>query len=1524
MNTQTTVRLRFGRTLVFLSSCMLAGPVAAAGIHNTSAKICQGATGGAWAVASVGGIATPPTFPVTRTSFNSIAYGANIALKFCPPVINAPPTAKKDPDSSSTGHECYATFHQSKTADYYSNLYGASLWNKRNLDWGDLGKPYVYDFNTGAYVRVVDPARRMDVDNVFKTHHFIHIPDSYSPGDIQLPIGYNRVQWRADANISSADIALPIILLYVFPAGNEDAEKAIVKSTPEVEEEGAKLAEKVVEGSAGNGTASKLVPKWLTKNLAEAARDEAIGQATNPLNWLATQVGHQDLFNGFRSGLFFPRRDLVSLGIAVNTDEQEVWVYDNDPPTLASNTDPNTFPDDLKPLVSYDPNTGTYYVEATGPGLADASVAQMAKYLLIAHDVCQGNRRALDPLRLSGAGIAPTPAIWHPGDLGSFQWQVQDSGPNHNGQPNLSNVVTQKFGVRDTHPPILIAPPSKVVEIDPGTSTTIALGAPRYFDLADYTPEVSNSLGADSITVTQPGINTIDWTATDNSGNSSTQEQLINVKLTGTNTAPMANDQSVNAVSYEPVDIVLTGYDADVDPNSGRHDPLSFTIKDKPIHGHFIAPLLPYFIDDYRLGKQSLKFANDPQQSDPTGFCTSQSTSYTGQWQMQYPYNASWITVNDDGSTVVYDQGNIICFDSGIDSANAQRLAMFDVNGNLVNSTPIGDIFVNSVYMDWITKGIYVAFNTDPGTGNIAYYDKNFTKLGNIDTTQTPNQFANPVAITADHQGIVYIANNNQIAAFQGPTSEATLSTYINYKFLGMIADYTDPVPTVTGTIKSMATDTQNNLYVSMDNRVLKYSASSISIDPTTQAVSFTKGAFIGWMGACDSNLTNTTYACDTVKHVSLGFACKDSLCGNNGGVTTGALPGQFNDTRGLAVDPHDILYVSDYNNSRIQRFTADGAFAGLAKSSGAGYGFILGDFGNPENITVNSDHLYILNKYLLHSLKTTPVTPIDDTSARVTYQSDNNFVGTDNFSFEVTDGLASDLGNVALNITRNYRPPEVSVPPSYTLDEDGSVNVTLVGTDPDGSLDVLSYTIFTQPKHGTLSGTGADLVYTPDPYYYGTDSFSYQVSDGMYSSAPATVTLTVNPVPHAPQVSAPATQAEGLGFNFYFPVEVFDPDQDEALLVSVDWGDGSSDRSGVLVDQNGVPVAAGDVIQSDGSVMAGLESSSGGPVVALNTNGKANPSFHHAYASSGDHVATICVTDQMQTNPDATQQPSAASHPPVCTTTTFSVSLQADLLMSISAAPGHAAPGDRTQFTLSVTNRPFDVTVTEVAQGAAASNIMISGHGSNLLTTTSVTGSQGHCSVANGQFNCSLGTLAYGSSASISLRDTISPLAPGNARLSLFANRTATAVAALDSEISGYVSIDPSGYAPHLFRLGSSHGSTNGGDVITITGRNFDALARVDFGTYAATAVSVLDSTHITLTTPAQPAGVVDVVVTNSDGQSSTLTGAFRYLDPQTASGSGGCSISDADDGVFDPSFFVMLFVAAAYLLRRRRDHAG
>jgi uncharacterized repeat protein (TIGR01451 family) len=79
---------------------------------------------------------------------------------------------------------------------------------------------------------------------------------------------------------------------------------------------------------------------------------------------------------------------------------------------------------------------------------------------------------------------------------------------------------------------------------------------------------------------------------------------------------------------------------------------------------------------------------------------------------------------------------------------------------------------------------------------------------------------------------------------------------------------------------------------------------------------------------------------------------------------------------------------------------------------------------------------------------------------------------------------------------------------------------------------------------------------------------------------------------------------------------------------------------------------------------------------------------------------------------------------------------------------------------------------------------------------------------------------------------------------------------------------------------LSPNHGPAAGGTAVTITGSGFvsgGSLA-VTFGGTAATAVTVVNASTITCTTPAHASGVVDVLLTNGDGQPTTATSAFTY----------------------------------------------
>ena len=145
----------------------------------------------------------------------------------------------------------------------------------------------------------------------------------------------------------------------------------------------------------------------------------------------------------------------------------------------------------------------------------------------------------------------------------------------------------------------------------------------------------------------------------------------------------------------------------------------------------------------------------------------------------------------------------------------------------------------------------------------------------------------------------------------------------------------------------------------------------------------------------------------------------------------------------------------------------------------------------------------------------------LSGTAPALTYTPAPDYHGPDSFTFTVSDGQATSApATVSLTVTSVEDVP-VAAAQSRVTEEDTAVALTLSGTDGDG--DSLSFSLVTSPAHGTLSGMGPDLTYTPAPDYHGPDSFTFAVSDGKATSAPATVSLTVSAVNDAPMATAQA-----------------------------------------------------------------------------------------------------------------------------------------------------------------------------------------------------------------------------------------------------------------------------------------------------------------------------------------------------------------------------------------------------------------
>lgn len=90
---------------------------------------------------------------------------------------------------------------------------------------------------------------------------------------------------------------------------------------------------------------------------------------------------------------------------------------------------------------------------------------------------------------------------------------------------------------------------------------------------------------------------------------------------------------------------------------------------------------------------------------------------------------------------------------------------------------------------------------------------------------------------------------------------------------------------------------------------------------------------------------------------------------------------------------------------------------------------------------------------------------------------------------------------------------------------EGRSVEIELTGSNPRES--ELAFEVFSQPENGVLSGTAPHLVYTPNPGFVGSDSFTFKTVNDMAKSLKATVSLTVqaNNVPLANAASVSTTE---------------------------------------------------------------------------------------------------------------------------------------------------------------------------------------------------------------------------------------------------------------------------------------------------------------------------------------------------------------------------------------------------------------
>ncbi|MBN1804520.1 MAG: tandem-95 repeat protein [Sedimentisphaerales bacterium] len=177
-----------------------------------------------------------------------------------------------------------------------------------------------------------------------------------------------------------------------------------------------------------------------------------------------------------------------------------------------------------------------------------------------------------------------------------------------------------------------------------------------------------------------------------------------------------------------------------------------------------------------------------------------------------------------------------------------------------------------------------------------------------------------------------------------------------------------------------------------------------------------------------------------------------------------------------------------------------------------------------PDTITTQEDKPVQINlmaghpdrEHLTYNITTGPSHgSLSGRAPNMTYTPSSNYYGQDSFTYsidEAREGKKQATISIAVSSVND-------APIAYHRTESIKVNRPLIAalTGTDADKDTLKFAVGSRPKHGTLTcdaafETNGKFMYTPEPFFEGTDTFTFKLNDGKTDSALATVSIDVRP----------------------------------------------------------------------------------------------------------------------------------------------------------------------------------------------------------------------------------------------------------------------------------------------------------------------------------------------------------------------------------------------------------------------------
>ena len=165
-----------------------------------------------------------------------------------------------------------------------------------------------------------------------------------------------------------------------------------------------------------------------------------------------------------------------------------------------------------------------------------------------------------------------------------------------------------------------------------------------------------------------------------------------------------------------------------------------------------------------------------------------------------------------------------------------------------------------------------------------------------------------------------------------------------------------------------------------------------------------------------------------------------------------------------------------------------------------------------------------------------------------ITFTPNANFNGPTTITYEISDGNGGNsTATVAVNIAPINDGP-VAVDDAASTPEDTPVTISPLLNDNDLDGDPLTIVSANAPNGTVTINPDGTVTYVPSANFNGTDTITYQISDGMGGFSTATIIVTVNAV-NDPPVAVSDTASVNEDSSVNIPVLTNDTDADGDTL---------------------------------------------------------------------------------------------------------------------------------------------------------------------------------------------------------------------------------------------------------------------------------------------------------------------------------------------------------------------------------------